>query len=153
MKTPRFLILLIAAAIGTLAGAGAYTFHYAEGTSYLSNNPAACVNCHIMREHYEAWQRSTHHAVATCNDCHVLPGFPEKYVIKAQQGWRHSVAFTFGGFHEPILIKKQSARIVRGNCLRCHGDLVNTIRAYHAPGSEDVSCVTCHRGVGHGPSI
>jgi len=54
--------------IGLLTGLGAYTFDYAEGTSYLSNDPEACINCHIMRDVDNGWQRSTHHAVAVCND-------------------------------------------------------------------------------------
>ena len=62
---------VLAAAFGLLAGAGGFTVWYAEGASYLSNDPRACVNCHIMREQYDGWQKATHHAVATCNDCHV----------------------------------------------------------------------------------
>lgn len=63
--------LLLAAVVGVFLGLSASTFTYAEGTSYLSNDPRACVNCHIMREQYDAWQKSLHHANATCNDCHV----------------------------------------------------------------------------------
>ena len=35
--------------VGLLVGIGSYTFYYAQGASYLSNDPRACVNCHIMR--------------------------------------------------------------------------------------------------------
>jgi cytochrome c nitrite reductase small subunit len=41
---------LLAILIGALAGIGGYTFYYAKGLSYLSNDPRACVNCHIMRD-------------------------------------------------------------------------------------------------------
>ena len=37
-------------------GIGAYTFVYARGASYLTNDPAACVNCHVMREPYDGWR-------------------------------------------------------------------------------------------------
>ena len=67
---PRNAIAVAAVAVGVLGGLGLVTFHYAEGTSYLSADPAACVNCHIMRPQYDAWQKASHHAVATCVDCH-----------------------------------------------------------------------------------
>jgi cytochrome c nitrite reductase small subunit len=38
--------------LGTAIGIGAYTFIYAKGYSYLSNDPGACANCHVMQEHY-----------------------------------------------------------------------------------------------------
>ena len=137
---------------GLLIGAGAFAFSYAEGASYLSDNPTACINCHIMRDQFASWQKSQHHSVATCNDCHVPDTFAWRYVIKAEQGLRHSYGFTFQNFHEPIQMKRTSARVVHQNCLRCHAELVNTIRAYHAPGAADVDCINCHAGVAHGPA-
>ncbi|CAN5592782.1 hypothetical protein BH09PLA1_BH09PLA1_11250 [soil metagenome] len=44
--------LAIAMLIGICIGLGSFTFNYAEGLSYLSNNPRACVNCHIMNDQY-----------------------------------------------------------------------------------------------------
>jgi cytochrome c nitrite reductase small subunit len=47
--------LLIAGVVfGLLVGLGLYTFVYAQGASYLTNDPAACVNCHVMNEQYNA---------------------------------------------------------------------------------------------------
>ena len=37
--------------LGIALGLGAYTFAYAKGWSYLTNNPQACANCHVMNEH------------------------------------------------------------------------------------------------------
>jgi cytochrome c nitrite reductase small subunit len=37
-------------AVGVVIGLGGYTFLYARGASYLTDHPAACANCHIMRE-------------------------------------------------------------------------------------------------------
>ena len=47
--------VVIAAGLGMLLGLGGFTFHYGEGLSYLSTDPAACVNCHIMQPQYESW--------------------------------------------------------------------------------------------------
>jgi len=73
---------LLSVAFGALAGVGAYTFRYAEGLSYLSADPGACVNCHIMRPQYDGWSKSSHHAVAVCVDCHLPQDFFAKYLAK-----------------------------------------------------------------------
>jgi cytochrome c nitrite reductase small subunit len=144
--------IALAAIIGALLGLGAFTFNYAEGTSYLSNNPKACVNCHIMNDQYASWQKSSHHAVAVCNDCHIPPAFPWKYIAKGRNGWNHSYAFTTGRYPKPIMITPPNAEILQNNCMRCHGDFVHNIvpgsSSVHA--SEGVTCVHCHQGVGHG---
>ena len=46
------IALATAILLGVLVGLSSYTFNYAEGLSYLSNDPAACVNCHIMNDEY-----------------------------------------------------------------------------------------------------
>ena len=79
-------LLLLGALAGVLLGVGGYTFHYAEGLSYLSTDPAACVNCHIMQPQYDSWQKSSHHAVASCVDCHLPHDFIGKYIAKAENG-------------------------------------------------------------------
>jgi cytochrome c nitrite reductase small subunit len=137
--------------LGACLGLGAFTFDYAEGTSYLSNDPKACINCHIMREPYDAWQKGPHHAHATCNDCHVPKDLVGKYVTKVEHGYRHSKGFTFQDFHEPIQIKPSSLRIVENNCVRCHGGLVGDVVGHARIQGEHVSCIHCHSSAGHGP--
>ncbi len=140
--------LSLAALVGLCAGAGVFAFDYAEGTSYLSNDPTACVNCHIMRDQYDGWLKGGHHTAATCNDCHTPVDFFGKYWTKVEHGFRHSKGFTFQDFHEPIAMKDSSRRVVEANCVRCHGGFVADITACREPG--DSSCITCHRGAGHG---
>jgi cytochrome c nitrite reductase small subunit len=144
-------ILAFAAMVGVLLGLGSYTFNYAEGLSYLSNNPQTCVNCHIMNDEFNGWTKSSHHAVATCNDCHLTHSFPQYYIDKGMNGWNHSKAFTLQNFHEPIMINDRNSRILQGNCLRCHGELVHNIVAGNKTDISSVKCVTCHVNVGHGP--
>ncbi len=136
---------------GVLLGAGAFTVRYAEGFSYLSSDPKACVNCHIMRDQYDGWQKASHHAVATCNDCHVPHELIPKYLVKAENGFWHSKGFTLQDFHEPILPRPVSSRILQTNCVRCHRDLVNDILGHGPTGNEKTDCVHCHAAVGHGP--
>ena len=71
--------ILLGVVIGVAVGIGAYTFVYARGWSYLTDDPAACANCHVMREQFDGWLKSSHRAVATCNDCHT-PAKPRRQV-------------------------------------------------------------------------
>ena len=59
--------LALAVPLGAFAGLSGFTAQYAEGLSYLSNDPRACANCHIMNEQYDSWRKGPHHAAATCN--------------------------------------------------------------------------------------
>jgi cytochrome c nitrite reductase small subunit len=144
---PLWLGLLLAGAAGGVFGLGGYTFVYAEGGSYFSDDPRACVNCHIMREVYDGWHHGSHTAVATCNDCHTPHRFPDKYIIKGINGWNHSVAFTLGNFPEPIRITPLNRQVTQDTCLYCHESLVVAIS--HDADLHPTDCLTCHAGVGH----
>lgn len=65
------LLLALAVLIGVAVGIGSYTLVYAEALSYMSSDPKVCANCHIMQAQYDSWQKSSHHHVAICNDCHL----------------------------------------------------------------------------------
>ena len=136
--------MVLAVLLGALVGVGTVTFSYASGLAYLSNDPAACQNCHIMNEQFDSWRKGPHHSFATCNDCHVPPHFPAKYLAKAENGYHHSMAFTLGNYRDVIRARPESSAVVEANCRRCHADLVEGI----AHGA-DVSCVRCHASVGH----
>jgi cytochrome c nitrite reductase small subunit len=145
--------LVLSVLVGVLAGFGIFTLLYAEGLSYLSNDPAACANCHIMWPQYEGWQKASHHTAATCVDCHLPHDFIGKYTAKAVNGYHHSYGFTLQNFHEPIHIKGNNARILQDNCLRCHEGLVHDMLAAAEPRRDEVACVHCHATVGHGDQV
>ena len=139
------LVLVIAA--GIFAGVGTYAFVYARGGSYLTNDPAACANCHVMHEHYAAWMKSSHRAVAVCNDCHTPAHVVPKYVTKASNGFRHSFAFTTHRFPDELRITPRNRRIAEAACLKCHEDLVDAL--VHSSSGEAAPCLRCHAQVGH----
>ncbi len=164
---------IAAAAIGAAAGLGAFTFVYANGASYLSTDPAVCANCHIMSEHFAAWQRSGHRAAAGCADCHMPHDLIGKYTAKASNGFWHSLAFTTGRFPDPLQIKPHNRAITERACRYCHGDIVAAIdpgaerEAIEAVGAgipargrpqihdgpvdsgDREFCIRCHTYVGH----
>jgi cytochrome c nitrite reductase small subunit len=147
---PGRAALILAVLLGMALGVGGFTLHYAEGLSYLSTDPAACMNCHIMRPQFDAWQKASHHTMATCVDCHLPATGLRKWIAKADHGYRHSKAFTFQDFVEPIEITPGDAEIVQENCLRCHGELLHDQVAGATTSRDAIRCVHCHSGVGHG---
>lgn len=136
---------------GMFIGMSAFTFSYGEGLSYFSEDPKSCINCHIMDSHYDSWIKSSHHAVATCVDCHLPHDLIGKYIAKADNGFFHSWAFTFEDFHEPIRIKPRNRRIVQNNCVSCHQHMVHELLPSTIRG-EAISCIECHANVGHAAS-
>ena len=151
-RTGRTAGLWLALAVlgGVALGLGGYTAYYAEAASYLSTNPRACVNCHIMQPQLDAWQKASHHTVAGCVDCHLPHSGAEKWIAKAWNGYRHSQAFTLQSFPEPIRITPRNAEILQDNCLRCHTDMVHELVAESRSREGGPQCVHCHAGVGHG---
>lgn len=168
-SVPRFLrflyvaapLLSVAIVLGALLGVGSYTFGYAEGLSYLSTDPKACVNCHIMQPQYDGWQKASHHTSAVCVDCHLPQEFFAKYIAKLENGWRHGKEFTAQTFVEPIVVQERGSEILQANCVRCHQSLVHEMMGDDAIAAskrsslfthtEEMSrCVHCHATVGHG---
>jgi cytochrome c nitrite reductase small subunit len=136
--------------VGVTAGLGAYTFVYAKGYSYLTNDPAACANCHVMGDHYRAWTRSSHQSVAVCNDCHTPPRLVPKYVTKARNGFWHSFYFTTGNYPDPLRITPRNHQVTESACRNCHAELTASIDAAHGTTSRSVlTCTACHQDVGH----
>jgi cytochrome c nitrite reductase small subunit len=169
---------LLAGVLGVAVGLGTYTFGYAKGLSYFGTDPRACVNCHIMEPQYAGWQKSSHHTVARCIDCHLPESFVPKYLAKAENGYRHGKLFTTQTFEEPITVKAAGREILQANCERCHAGLVHgllgragydadtleqgasdrddlNLRAQQGArerqrSAQGVDCVHCHWTVGHG---
>ncbi len=138
--------LAAAFAVALFVGLSIVTMVQGQAFSYFSTKPEACANCHVMQPHLDGWQHGSHHAVATCSDCHLPATFVDKYRAKMANGWHHSLAFTTGGFTEPIRIKATNAAALEKNCRRCHADTI----AHTGPGPQPaLPCVHCHAHVGH----
>ena len=68
-QIPRQFILPIFVLGGVIFGLGAYAIYMSRAYSYLSDDPKACINCHIMTPYYQTWIHSSHAQWATCNYC------------------------------------------------------------------------------------
>ncbi|HUP50012.1 MAG TPA: cytochrome c nitrite reductase small subunit [Thermoanaerobaculia bacterium] len=150
MRVTTISIVVLGLLIGAAAGLGAYTFVYAKGYSYLTNDPAACANCHVMNDYYAGWVKGTHRAAAVCNDCHTPHDLAGKYATKASNGFWHSFYFTTGHYPDNLEIRPSNAEVTEGACRHCHQEIVLAITAHPARAEEErFSCVRCHDGVGH----
>ena len=148
MRKATLATVFLGISAGLAVGISGFTFVYAEGYSYLTDDPTACANCHVMRSQHDGWMKSSHRVAATCNDCHTPSGFLAKYATKVSNGFWHSFAFTSGRFPDPIKIKSHNRDIAEASCAKCHLDMVESVGAAR-PDSEPVSCVRCHGSVGH----
>jgi cytochrome c nitrite reductase small subunit len=144
----RNFLIVLEITIGLFIGVGAYTFLYAKGYSYFTNNPNACANCHVMNQQYNGWIKSSHHAVAVCNDCHTPEGMIGKYYTKASNGFWHSFYFTTGWFPDNIEITQHNIHVTENACSKCHQDIIEMMNSSHKS-KERISCISCHPSVGH----
>ncbi|WP_163379994.1 cytochrome c nitrite reductase small subunit [Cyclobacterium sp. SYSU L10401] len=148
---PAATILLAA-----IFGLGIYLLKLSNAASYLSDDPQACVNCHIMTPQYITWNHSSHREVAHCNDCHVPhDNIANKYFFKAKDGLYHASVFTMRAEPEVIKALGPSIRVIQNNCIRCHEDQVTDAKMVgfvesHKEKRTDRTCWECHRDVPHG---
>jgi cytochrome c nitrite reductase small subunit len=150
MKPSLAITTAVSILVGVVIGLGFYTFVYAKGYSYLTNNPAACTNCHVMQAEYDAWIKSSHRRAAACNDCHTPHNIIGKYAVKANNGFWHSFYFTTGRFPDNIEITKFDHQVTENACRRCHENITAAIDGNVVHGkAQGLQCTRCHSSVGH----
>lgn len=153
---PHSWRLPVGIVISIFIGLFAFIFYISNASSYLSDDPKTCVNCHIMAPEYATWMHSSHRQWTNCNDCHVPHNNVfNKYFFKAKDGMRHATMFTLRLEPQVIHIKEAGKAVVQQNCIRCHTNLltdskVNSIHAQFSSNREERLCWECHREVPHG---
>ena len=158
IKLPRRWIMPLIVVGGIAAGLGMYTIYVSRAYSYLSDDPSACVNCHIMTPYHHSWMHSSHAMWANCNDCHVPhENIARKYLFKAKDGLYHSYVFTMRSEPMAIRPRTESYQVIMNNCIRCHSqlnqDFVKTGMITYVEATEHgmgKACWDCHRNVPHG---
>ena len=140
----RILIFVLA---GIAIGLAIVTARISNATSYLSDAPETCMNCHVMTDAYATWQRGSHGRVAVCNDCHVPHSNPiAKAVFKGADGMRHATVFTLRKEPQVLRLSAGAVPVVQANCLRCHASQFVMVRlAAHS----ERKCWDCHNNI-HG---
>jgi len=139
--------------LGFFTGIFLFLVKVSNATSYLSDDPRVCINCHIMTPQYSTWAHSAHRSITDCNACHVPHNnVINKYRFKAIDGLRHSTVFTLRNEPQSIYIREAGREVVHDNCLRCHTSLFSD-----GPGMPEEAmndrrereCLDCHRNTPH----
>ncbi|WGH76114.1 cytochrome c nitrite reductase small subunit [Tenacibaculum tangerinum] len=142
--------------IGILTGLGFFMAKEASIVSYMSDDPLACVNCHVMTPMYNSWMHSSHREQASCNDCHVPhDNVLNKYYFKAKDGLLHASVFTARAEPEVMFMREESEEVVQNNCIRCHVQQVTQVKydgwlEDHKESRTERKCWSCHQELPHG---
>ena len=142
---------------GVIVGLTGLFFYLLRMHTYIiGDDPAACINCHIMSPYYATWAHSAHARNTTCNDCHVPNNnMAAHYAFKGMDGMKHGAYFVTFSERQSIEAEDASAEVIMDNCIRCHKQLnqefVNTGRIDYmeAKRGEGKACWDCHRDVAH----
>ncbi len=153
---PSYFVLPLFVIAGIIAGLGIYTIYVSRVHTYASDDPSACINCHVMSPYYQSWSYSSHAAWTSCNDCHVPHTSTfSKYAFKAMDGLYHSAVFTFKAEPQVIRARQASSGVIMANCIRCHTQLntefvdIGMVDYAATERGEGKACWDCHREVPH----
>jgi cytochrome c nitrite reductase small subunit len=141
--------------IAVITGLGLFMSKEAELVSYMSDDPMACVNCHVMTPVYNSWMNSSHREWASCNDCHVPHNnIFNQYYFKAKDGLFHASIFTLRAEPEVMFMREESENVVQNNCIRCHLQQVTQTKYNgwiddHSKNRTERHCWSCHQEVPH----
>lgn len=139
---------IIAILTGVALGMFLFLVQFSNMPSYLSTDPKACINCHVMDTAYTSWRHSTHNQVA-CVSCHMpQDSLVDALYAKAVDGMKHAYFFTVED-RENFGISEDGARRVQKNCVSCHTDLMQVSQSTHQD-IEARMCWDCHREAPHG---
>ena len=117
----KVMLLLVC---GVVVGLGGLFLYLLRFHTYLTDDPSACVNCHIMAPYYATWMHGAHARNTTCNDCHVPhDNVFRKYFFKGKDGMNHVYKFVTRQERQAIQAIDESAEVIMENCVRCHATL------------------------------
>lgn len=119
-----------------------------------------CDNCHVMQPFIKTYARSSHSGInpdsvsVKCTDCHL----PQDNILShvTVKGWKGTREVFVNTVYDTIVFNSRREDFTYDSgCISCH-DLteVDTKNQYAKTEhdfmrSEDISCVTCHKHVGH----
>lgn len=155
---PSYRLKIVAlVACGVFTGCVALFLYLLRAQTYLTNEPSACVNCHVMAPYYTSWSHSSHGRDATCNDCHVPhKNFVGYWFFKATDGAHHVYKLVTHQERDAIIASDGTREVIMGNCVRCHRQLVTEAvkdgRSDYmmTKVGEGKACWDCHRMTPHG---
>lgn len=145
----------VAVLLGIFSGLGIYALVISNAVSYASDDPKACINCHVMNPEYANWYHNAHGRVTVCNDCHVPhDNVLSKYMFKATDGLNHATKFTFRMERQNIIMEEETRGLIQANCIRCHEKVISksylmSVQPNYKNHLTERYCLDCHRQEPH----
>ena len=148
---PSYKSKIIAVIVtGVIVGGGVLFMYMLRAHTYLGDDPAACVNCHIMSPYYATWFHSSHARDVPHENA------VKKWTFKGIDGMKHVAAFLTKSEPQVIQAHEASSQVIMNNCIRCHTQLntefvkTGKIDYMLSQVGEGKACWDCHRDVPHG---
>ena len=172
-RAPRFWIKMMAFCV--VAALLSWLCVRVNAVGHLLGTSLSCSDCHVMKNHYDAWLKSphanpeplaawpvpAHSGTAQCADCHEPHGnLFRHYMFKAKTGL-HNVKVNMAGTvkAEDLKATDESRRIIEANCRRCHdnadgslnsGIECSSVEPPEVPGRmRGRACLDCHANTSH----
>jgi len=129
-------------------------------TMHFTSQPSFCSSCHEISQPVDSWRVGPHKTV-TCLDCHANPG-TVGYVTRKFQGLQEVYLHLTNQEPDPIVANYNTQ-----TCIVCHtgqnqsypnakniklqpGDPLAPKLSHNGILQDSISCLVCHRYVGHG---
>ncbi len=136
--------------LGVTGGMALFVFHISRATSYLSDSPETCMNCHVMTTQYVTWQHSSHARVATCWTCKSpdVPRLmaslgPAKFYAGKFDDFRKEITHPIGCLdcHEPNTMKLRITRPALREAFARQGKDIDRVSHQEM---RTLVCAQCH---------
>ena len=140
-----------------------------QGIDKATSSDASCMSCHVHPHAESSWRQSSHHdnksgVVVHCIDCHLPPKdhlnyWPEK--MKAATRDLYSYWFKDVeqiNWEQKSDLEHAKNHTFKKSCIKCHENLFplhlskkgDEAHLYYKNNQDDLHCINCHLGVGHG---
>lgn len=106
-----------------------------------------CGKCHAMDTQVSTYQHSIHAREANCGDCHDPHGLVTGSAYAALTGTRDVYRVLTNTTPVELRATNLSKKVLQGNCLRCHADVLGYIGDTREGGGR--YCFDCHRNIVH----
>ena len=140
-----------------------------EKLDVYTSRDSYCISCHVHTNADQSWVLSSHYKTDSgeqmhCVDCHLPPKEGGDYWLeKIKAGSKDFYAYYFKNhdkfnWAEKSEIENAVRFTPKSSCINCHQNLFpfdlsekgEQAHLYYRRNEDDLHCINCHKGVGHG---
>ena len=140
-----------------------------EKLDAYTSTDSYCISCHVHTQADYSWAQSSHYKTEVgeqihCIDCHLPPkGSSDYWPMKIKSGAKDLYAYHFKdhskiNWAEKSEIENAVHFTPKESCIACHENLFpfglsdkgEKAHLYYRRNEDELHCINCHKGVGHG---